>query len=149
MTGQMIDPDQGLARRRRQPLGQHHARQDAADQARPCRDRDGVDGVQRQPGVVQHAAHNAIQPFGMGARGDFGNHAAESVVQGALTEHDRRQDLRAATLRHAQKRCGGVVATAFDSEDDRGPCHACSRNDCIGAVRQVTPDIAANNPGPR
>jgi hypothetical protein len=51
VTGQVVDPDQRLAEPHRQPLGRHDARQHAADQARPRRHGDRIDGSERDPAL--------------------------------------------------------------------------------------------------
>ena len=52
----------------------------------------------------------------MGARGDFGDHAAERAVRVILPDHRLREDLPVA----ADQRRGAVVAGGFKGKDQ---CH--------------------------
>ncbi len=84
VAGKVVDPDQRQAGSRAQPLGAHHARQDAADQPRPGGHGDAVQIAQAQPRFGQRLFDAAIQLFRMGARGDFRHHAAEIGMQRGL-----------------------------------------------------------------
>jgi hypothetical protein len=77
----MVHADQRQPAARRQPLGQHDARQHAADQPRPGGHRDPVQIGQPQPGLRQRLFDAGIQLLGMGAGGDFGHDAAEIGMQ--------------------------------------------------------------------
>jgi hypothetical protein len=117
VTGQVIDPDQGFAKPQRQPLGRHDAGQNPADQPRPRRDGDRIDGPKRDTGRLQRGLHRAVQALGMGAGGDLRDDAAILGMKLRLADHDRRQDLR-RLARSVQHRSGGIVATRFQSEDE-------------------------------
>ena len=89
VSRQVVHAQQRQACGRRNPLGQHHARQDAADQPWPRCDRHRIQIAQRHPRLGQGAFHAVIQPFGMGAGGDFGHNTAKIGVQRRLAFHLR------------------------------------------------------------
>ena len=125
MAGEMVHPDQRQTRRSRQPLGAHHARQHAADQARTCGHGNAVDLAKRQARAVQRRFDGQVDLFGMGAGGDFGNDAAESRVQIILSHDNVRQD-RAPVGGAADHGSGSVVAGAFQAQYRLLLCHGAS-----------------------
>ena len=112
MPREVIDPVKGQARRRREPLGKHHTRDNAADQARPMGDGDGVNLAKAQLCGLKRAGDHLIKPLHMGARRDFWHNAAKSRMEPRLTFHDRGCD--AAPTHHCRS---GVIATAFDTKN--------------------------------
>ena len=134
MPGQMIDPDQRQAGCNRQALGNHDPGQNPADQPRPCRDRDGVDLAQPKTCGQQCAFHTMIQPFNMGAGGNFGHDAAKIGMQGRLPLDHRRKNDRGHAGRmpdHGRRR---IIAAAFQSQNGQNPvhCHPLPKAPCAG-----------------
>ena len=80
----MVDADQRQARRRRNPLGAHHAREDAANQSRPGGGGHRIQIGERHVRLGQRGLDAVIQPFDMGARRNLRHHAAERGVQAIL-----------------------------------------------------------------
>jgi hypothetical protein len=57
-----------------------------------------------------------IQPFGMGAGGDFGHNTAKIGVQRRLAFHLRAQHLAPPVGMAADHGSGRVIAAAFDAQ---------------------------------
>jgi len=87
---QVIHADQGQIAPQGEPLGEVDADQQRARQARAARDRDGVDRVERQAGVVQGLPGDVGDRLDVRARRDFGEDAAILRVQVDLGRDDVR-----------------------------------------------------------
>ena len=123
VPGQMVDPDQGQPGSGTQPLGDHDARQDSADQPRTRRHRNAVQIRQADPGTQQRAFDAMVQPFDMGPRGDFRHHTTEIGMQGGLPLHLGRQDFGTMPRHMAHHRSGRVIATAFNAQKGQFASH--------------------------
>lgn len=121
MPCQMVNPNEWLPRPCRQPFGQHHTRQHAANQTRSARHSDPVHLGQRKPRFGQCALHATIQSLGMRPRRDFRHDPAEIGMQGHLPLDDGRQDLT-APLSQPHYGCGAVIAARFDAKEGER-CH--------------------------
>ena len=88
MSGQMIDPKQGLARCGSQTFGTHDTGHHAADQAGAGCHRDGVNLAERQIGLLQSILDADIKDFSMRARGNFRHNTAEGSMQIGLTQNN-------------------------------------------------------------
>ena len=120
MAFEVIDREQRLARRQRQPLAGKQRHHHAADQARAGRRGDGIDVADRRLGVSQHAPDQIGQDLDVRPRGDLRNHAAVGLMRGILADHRLRED--APIARHQRRRA--VVAGGFESKDyGRGFSH--------------------------
>ena len=113
MAFEMIDRDQRLVRRKRQPLADKQANHHSADQSGTGGRGDGVDLSNGDVGLVQHLADQAGKDFDMGAGGDFRDHAPERAVGVILPDHRLGEDLPVA----ADQRGGAVVAGGFKGKD--------------------------------
>ena len=89
VAGQMVYPVQRLARRGRQPLGAHHPRQNAANQARSRSHGKTVNICQRQIGLGQRLFDAEVQFFSMGTCCDFRDDTAKRGMQFGLPHHNR------------------------------------------------------------
>jgi uroporphyrinogen-III synthase len=123
MPRQMVDPDQRQARRHRQPLGQHHPRQDPTDQPRPGSDRNRINLGQPQPRLRQRAFDTVVQSLDMGARSNLGHNTAERGMQCRLPFDHRRQDGATRWPGRAHNRCCGIIATAFNAQNRQRRVH--------------------------
>ena len=115
MAFEMVDRDQRLARRQREPLAGEQPDHHPADQARPGGRGDGVDLAERDVGLGQHLPDQPGQDLDMGARGDLGHDAAERPVRLVLPDHRLGEDLPVA----GDQRRRAVVAGGFEAEDQR------------------------------
>ena len=88
MTGQVIDANQGLSGTSGDASCAHHTGNDTADQTGPGCHGNRVNLAEADPGLRQGRFHRDVQLFGMGAGGDFRNHAAEGFVKRVLVGHD-------------------------------------------------------------
>jgi len=113
MAFEVVDRDQRLVARHRQRLGGDQADHHPADQPRPGGGSDGVAIGQRQAGVAEHRFDQRRELFGMGARGDLGNHPAVGRVGGFLRGDPLRKN--ASVAGHQRRR--GFVAAALDAQD--------------------------------
>ena len=126
MAFEMVDRDQRLARRQRQPLGGDQADHHAADQPRPGGRGDRVDLAERDTRLGQRFLDQARQDLDMGARRDLRNDAAKGAMRRFLPGETMGED---APVRADQGR-RRLVAARFDAEDQahrRLPCHCLSR----------------------
>lgn len=120
MRLEMIDRNEGQAARRCDGLGGHAADMDTPDQARPCRCRDAVDGVQGHIRIVERASDDRIQMIEMRARGDLGNNPAERPVVIELAEDDIGENRPAARVGITDNRGGCLVTARFNSQNNHG-----------------------------
>ena len=149
VAGEVVDAPERQAAAGGEALGEHHAGEDAADQARAGGDGDGVEVGEADAGGGEGGDGDGVEALGVGAGGDLGDDAAVGVVQRVLADDLGGEDLadRLAGA-GANHRDGGVVAAALDAEDDALVPHACL-SDCAGRARQVTPRRARRNGAPR
>lgn len=116
MARQMVHAIKRLARRGRQPLGAHHARQHATDQPRSRGHGETVNIRQGQRGLGQRLFDAKVQLFRMGAGGDFGDDTAERGMKLGLPHNDGGQH-EGALPRQLTHQCGGgIIAAAFQSK---------------------------------
>ncbi len=113
MAFKVIDCDQRLVRRQRQPLADQQPDHHPADQPRAGGRGDGIDFANGDIGFVEHLADQAGEDFDMGAGGDFRHHAAERPVGVILPDHRLGEDLPVAS----DQRGGAIVAGGFEGED--------------------------------
>ncbi len=106
MAFEMVDRDQRLAGRERETLAGEQADHHPADQARPGGRGDAIDLGNFNIGFAQHLADQAGKDIDMGARGNFGDNAAERAVRFILADHRLGEDLPVA----GHQRGGAVVA---------------------------------------
>ena len=115
---QMVDRDQRLAGRQREPLCSDQPHHHAADQpgARSCGDR--VDLGQLDLRLRKHLLDQLGKDLDMGAGGDLGDHAAIGPVRDLLPRQFVREN---PPVRGDQgHRC--LVAAGFDAEDQAHLC---------------------------
>ena len=117
MRLEVVDRDQRLAERRGQRLGRGQPDQHAADQPRPGGRGDGVDIAERQPGLRGGAGDDAVEMADMGARREFGHHAAIGGVLLELAAHDVGEDGAAPVGVALDDGGGGFVAAGFDAQN--------------------------------
>lgn len=122
MPGEMIDPDERQVACGGQPLGAHHPRHDAANQPGSGGCSDPVQRIETQPRFLHRLFHAEIEPFGMGARSDFGYDATKGRMQVRLTGDDRGQYFGTPIVQ-AHDGGGGIVAARFDAEEGEGRGH--------------------------
>ena len=84
----MIDRHQRLFVDQRDRLGGGQAHNDAADQPRPRRRCDPVDGFECSPGIRHRLADDVIERLDVRARRDLRHDAAEGGMFIDLREHD-------------------------------------------------------------
>ncbi len=94
MAFKVVYRQQGLVARHRQRLGRHQADDHPADQPRPGGGRHRIAIGQRHARLAQHPFHQRGEPFGMGARSDFGHHAAIGRVFCILAGDGLRHESR-------------------------------------------------------
>ncbi len=109
MAGKVVDPQKGQAGGQGDGLGRHHARQDAADEARAGGGGDGVKVAKRDARLRQRLFDDDVDAFGMRPGGDVGDDAAKGRVQVSLPPDNRGKD-RARAIARAHDGGGGVVA---------------------------------------
>ena len=114
---QMVDRNQRLVAGHRQRFGGDQPDHHPADQPRPGGGGNRIKVGQAQPSFFQHRFDQRGEPFGMGARGNFGDHATIGPVSLILRGNALRQN--GAPAVH-QRGCG-FVARRFNSEDNRHP----------------------------
>ena len=110
----MVDGQERLVVGEGQRLGGHDAHQHAADQAGAAGGRDAVEIAEAQARLGQGLHHQPVEPFEMGAGGDFRHHAAEAAMLGQLAVDDIGQDATARTIRE-----GTAFGRRFDDGDGR------------------------------
>ena len=76
--------------------------------------RNGVDVMNRQPGLIQHSADEVGQYLDMGPRCDLGDDPAVGLMRLGLTDDRLRQD--APVARDQRRRA--VVARGFEAQND-------------------------------
>ena len=113
MAFEMVDRDQRLAARQRQPLGGDQADDHAADKPRAGGGGDRIDLVERRPSLFQRFLDQPRQNLDMGARRDLRDDAAERPV-GALLP---RQPMGEHPPVGSDQRRRGFVAARFNAED--------------------------------
>lgn len=113
---QMVDANQRKPCCGGQSLGHHHAGQNAADQARPCRYRNAVNVTQRHARLRQRLFDAVVKPFCVGPSRNFRDNAAEIGVECRLPFDHGRQDVTGICVLPDNSR-GRVVTTAFDPKE--------------------------------
>ena len=119
VPGEMVDAPERQPARRGKALGKHHTGKHAADEARARSDANRIHIGEGQARAGEGRLGHHIDPLGMGAGSDLGDDAAKGRVQALLAKDLGGEDLadRPAGL-GAQEGGRGVVAAAFDPEDD-------------------------------
>ena len=122
MTLQVIDREERLVVCEGQRLGRHDADHDAADQAGPAGRGDAVEIAQAEARFPQGIGDQSIETLEMGARGDFGHHAAEAPMLAHLAVDDVAQQraqgsIAGRRLHHGHR---GLVAAGFDTQHAHG-----------------------------
>ncbi len=84
---EMVDGDERLADRKRDPLGRHQPDNDPADQARSRGGRHAVEVPDGHPRLRKRPRDERIDNLDMGARRDFRHDAAEGRVSRDLAHH--------------------------------------------------------------
>ena len=115
MTFEMVDRDQRLVRRDRQPLAHQQANHHPANQSGSRRCSNRIHFADRDVGFVQHLPDQPGQDFDMGAGRDLRHHAAERPVRVILSHDCLGEDLPIA----ADQRHCAVVAGGFEGQDQR------------------------------
>ena len=116
MTSQMIDADDGSARRGREALGAHHPGQHTADKTRPGGHRDRVQISKCGIGAVHGRFDDPVELLCMGSSGNLWDNATIGCVQLDLPRHDIRKDFGTCRWRPTHHGGRGVIATALDTE---------------------------------
>ena len=124
VRGQVVDAVERLAGRERVRLGRAHADQQRAGQARPGRDRDGVDVGEAHARLGQRPVDGRHHGLQMRPAGDLGHDAAESRVLVDAGGNRVGEQLMPAHQAHAR-----LVAGRLDAED-QGCRHDASRSRC-------------------
>ncbi len=96
MRLEMVDSEERLADRDRDPLGRHQPDQHASDQARSRRRRDAVEISRRHPRLRERARDQQVDDLDMGARRDLRHNPAVGRMSRNLTHHFVGQDLTRA-----------------------------------------------------
>lgn len=111
----MIDRNQRLAGREREPLAHEQPDHHPADEARTRSGRNRIDFRSFHFGFIQYLTDKTGQYFDMGAGGDFRHHPAKWAMAISLADHGLRQNL---PIRRDQCR-RAIVAGGFESENKR------------------------------
>ncbi len=113
---EMIDGEERLAGRQRDPLAGHQADQHAADQAGSRGGGDAVEVARAHPGAAQRADDEAVDDFDMGARRDLRHDAAIGRMGGDLAHHFVGEDFAGAVGPQPHHRRRRFVAGGLDSQ---------------------------------
>jgi hypothetical protein len=113
VTFQVVYRDEGEPAGVGKSLRGGDADQEGPDQTRPRRDSHAVDLVEGEIGVRQRILDHPVEPFEVGARGDFRNYAAVARVLG-LGVDDVGEDATPVGLDDCR---AGVVAGSFYRKD--------------------------------
>lgn len=108
----VVHGHQGLFQPCGKALGIAGAHQQAADEAWPRGNRDQVEVLRRELGVLERFFHQWVEADEVLPRGDFGDNAAEFAVD-PLAGHLGIEDL----IRTIEHRDAGIVAARFYAED--------------------------------
>ena len=111
MSLQVVHLDHRDVVRQGEPFGERHAHEQRTEQSRPAREGDGVQLVGCDAGLFEGRVDHGDDVLLVGARGQFGNHAAVFHVHG-LRGDDVRQQRRVAD--DGRRR---IVARRLDAED--------------------------------
>ena len=111
MGAEVVDRNQGFARRQGQSLGEVDPYQQRADQARRVGNGHRIDRIQRKSCLLQRLPYHPADGLRVAAAGDLRHHAAVQLVLLHLGGHDAGEN--GSPVPH--HRGGGFVAGRFDT----------------------------------
>ena len=113
---EVVDSDEGLVEGEGEGFGVEDADEERAGEAGAFGDGDSVEIGEGDAGLGDGLADDGDDVAQVLARGELGDDSAVGGVKGDLGGDDVREDLGAG----ADDGGGGLVATAFDAEDEAG-----------------------------
>ena len=139
MAFQMIDRNEGLARRHGERLSCHHADHHPADQAGSAGRGNCVELIEGDTALFQGLRHQPIRDISMRARRDFRHHAAIRCMFVNLRAHGFRQDLNPPVRHAAQHGSRGLVAAGLNAKQGHRISHGRDIGGSTAAENQLSP----------
>ena len=117
---EVVDGDEGLVESEGEGFGVEDADEEGSGESGAFGDGDGVEVGERDAGLGDGLADDGDDVAEVLARGKFGDHSSVRGVERDLAGDDVGEDFGAGFRGEPKDGGGGLVATAFDAQDEAG-----------------------------